>query len=75
VIRPKRKKALRWTTSGGDAAAAKSVAQPARKGNPWLARAIADLEDEGVDFLAPDIGADVAAALSTALKANGLKAR
>lgn len=73
VIRPKRKKSLRWTTSSGDTANAKSVAQPARKGNPWLARAIANLEDEGVDFLAPQIGADVAAALSKALKANGLK--
>ena len=49
--------------------------QPARKGNPWLARAVAELESEGLDFLAPQIGQDVADDLTAALRKRGLHVR
>ncbi len=70
TIKPKRRKALRW--SGPNA---RTVHQPARKGNPWLARAVEELEREGLDFLAPQIGQEVADELTTALRARGLKVR
>lgn len=72
TIKPKRKKALAWK---GGRHPAKSVKQPARKGNPWLARAVKDLEQEGVGFLAPELGQDVADELSDALRARGLAVR
>lgn len=72
TIKPKRKKALAWK---GAAHPAKSVKQPARKGNPWLARAVEELEREGLDFLAPEVGQDVADELTKALRARGLKVR
>ncbi len=72
TIKPKRKKALAWK---GGRHPAKSVKQPARKGNPWLARAVQDLEQEGVGFLAPELGQDVADELSDALRARGLAVR
>lgn len=72
TIKPKRKKALAWK---GGRHPAKSVKQPARKGNPWLARAVEDLEQEGVGFLAPELGQDVADELSDALRARGLAVR
>ena len=52
-----------------------AFAQPARKGNPWLMRAVEELEAEGLDFLAPDIGEAVAADLTRALRAGGLTMR
>ncbi len=70
TIKPKRKKALKF--KGGFA---KSAKQPARKGNPWLARAVADLEREGAGFLAHELGKEVADELTRALKARGLKVR
>ena len=72
VIKPKRKKALAWP--GGEHPV-KSVKQPARKGDPWLARAVEDLEQEGLDFLAPELGQDVADDLTEALRARGLTVR
>lgn len=72
VIKPKRKKGLHWK---GAKHPAKSVTQPARKGNPWLTRAVEDLENEGLDFLAPEIGRDVADDLTDALRARGLNVR
>ncbi|UTS79559.1 hypothetical protein [Phaeobacter piscinae] len=72
TIKPKRKKALAWK---GGRHPAKSVKQPARKGNPWLARAVDELEREGLDFLAPELGQDVADELADALRARGLAVR
>lgn len=72
TIKPKRKKALAWK---GARHPVKAVNQPARKGNPWLARAVADLEREGLDFLAPEIGQDVADDLTDALRARGVTVR
>ncbi|KMW60779.1 hypothetical protein AIOL_000944 [Candidatus Rhodobacter oscarellae] len=72
TIKPKRKKALAWN---GGRHPAKSVKQPARKGNPWLARAVDELEREGLDFLAPELGQDVADELADALRARGLAVR
>ncbi len=72
TIKPKRKKALAWK---GGAHPVKSVKQPARKGNPWLARAVADLEREGLEFLAPEVGEQVADELTAALRKRGLDVR
>lgn len=72
TIKPKRKKALAWK---GGRHPAKSVKQPAREGNPWLARAVDELEREGLDFLAPELGQDVADELTDALRARGLAVR
>lgn len=72
TIKPKRKKALAWK---GGRHPAKSVKQPAREGNPWLARAVDELEREGLDFLAPELGQDVADELADALRARGLAVR
>ena len=72
VIKPKRKKALKW--SGGDHPV-KSAKQPARKGNPWLARAVDELEREGLDFLASDLGQEVADELTRELRARGVNVR
>ena len=74
TIKPKRGKALKWAGPDGPIFA-KSVKQPARKGNPWLARAVADLEREGLGFLAPQIGQDVADTLTAALRKRGLSVR
>lgn len=70
VLGPKRKRALAWQ---GAAHPVKKVTQPARKGNPWLARAITELEQEGLDFLGPDIGEAASQQLSEALRQAGLK--
>lgn len=72
VIRPKRGKALFWQ---GARHPVKSVKQPARKGNPWLIRAVEELEREGLDFLAPEVGQEVADELTRALRAAGLHVR
>ena len=72
TIKPKRKKALAWK---GAAHPMGTVRQPARKGNPWLTRAVADLEREGLEFLAPEIGEAVADDLTRALRKHGLRAR
>lgn len=47
TITPKRRKALAWK---GGRHPVKSVKQPARKGNPWLARAVAELGARALDF-------------------------
>jgi len=72
TIKPKKGKGLYWK---GASHPVKSVTQPARKGDPWLVRAVEDLEREGVDFLAPDIGQEVADQLTEALRAHGLEVR
>lgn len=72
TIKTKRKKALKWK---GGAHPVKSVKQPARKGNPWLMRAVEELEREGLDFLAPELGDEVADELTKALRARGLTVR
>ncbi len=72
TIKPKRKKALAWK---GARHPVKSINQPARKGNPWLTRAVEDLEREGLDFLAPEVGQEVADELTEALRAQGLSVR
>lgn len=72
TIKPKRKKALAWK---GARHPAKSVKQPARKGNPWLARAVEELEQEGLGFLEPELGEDVADEFTRALRAGGLEVR
>lgn len=43
VVRPRRRKALRWVTKGGDVVFAKSARIPARRGRPWLARALQEV--------------------------------
>lgn len=72
TIKPKRRKALSWK---GAKHPVKAVKQPARKGNPWLTRAVEDLEAEGLDFLAPELGQDVADNLTDALRARGVEVR
>lgn len=74
IIKPKKRKALKWKGPDGPMFA-KSVKQPARKANPWLARAVAELEREGLTFLAPQIGQDVADDLTAALRKRGLTVR
>ena len=69
TIKPKGRKALMWA---GGAHPMREVHQPARAGNPWLKRAVQALEADGADFLAPQLGADVAAELTTALRKHGL---
>lgn len=70
TIRPKKGKALSWR---GAKHPVKSVRQPARKGNPWLAEAVAELEAEGLGFLADDIGREAAADLTEQLRTRGFK--
>ena len=72
TIKPKRRKALAWK---GGSHPVKSVKQPARKGDPWLMRAVEELEQEGLGFLAPVVGQDVADELTSALRAQGLEVR
>ena len=72
TIKPKRGKALAWS---GGRHPVKSVKQPAREGNPWLARAVEELEQEGLGFLAPDVGQEVADELTDALRARGVAVR
>jgi len=72
TIKPKRKKALAWK---GARNPVKSVNQAARKGDPWLTRAVEELEREGLDFLAPEVGQEVADELTKALRARGLRMR
>lgn len=72
TIKPKRKKGLSWK---GARHPVKAVKQPARKGNPWLALAVSELEGEGLDFLAPDVGQEVADDLTKALRARGIQVR
>lgn len=43
TVRPKRKKALRWKTRSGEIVFAKSARIPARRGRPWLYRALTEV--------------------------------
>ncbi|MCF6432654.1 hypothetical protein [Leisingera sp. MMG026] len=72
TIKPKKGKALHWK---GARHPVKSVKQPAREGNPWLLRAVEEMEREGLDFLAPEVGQEVADQLADALRAQGLEVR
>lgn len=69
TIRPKRKKALYWKDA---AHPVKAVRQPARKGNPWLMRAVKELEREGLGVLEPQLGRAVTQELERGLKRKGL---
>lgn len=68
TIKPKKGKALAWR---GAAHPVKSVHQPARKGNPWLAEAVAELEGDGLGFLSDDIGRAAAEDLTDQLRKRG----
>lgn len=72
IIRPKRKKALRFQGPNGPVFARK-VVQPKREGNPWLIRAIGQLQHEGLDFLAPQFGDEIANELTDRLRSRGLE--
>lgn len=69
VIRPKKAKALFF---GGDHPV-KAVHQPARAGKPWLHQSIGIMAREGLGFLAPLVGPDVAERLARALAKHNLK--
>lgn len=69
TIRPKSRKAILWS---GAAHPVRAVHQPARVGNPWMRRAVEALSRDGLGFLEPDLGRDVAAELTRALRAQGL---
>jgi len=43
TVRPRTAKALRWTTAGGDVVFAKSARHKARRGRPWLYRALVEV--------------------------------
>lgn len=43
VVRPRRKKALRFTTKGGDVVFSRWARIPARRGRPWLLRALQEI--------------------------------
>jgi len=75
TIKPKSKPRLVWKGANGKKRGAAFVNQPARKGNPWLARAVEELEAEELGFLAPELGEEVADELTSALRARGLEVR
>lgn len=70
VIKPRRARALYWP---GARHPVKKITQPARQGRPWLALAIAELEREGLGFLADDFCRQTGQHLRLALKKAGLK--
>ena len=43
TVVPRRRKALRWRTKGGDVVFAKKARIPARRGRPWLLRALREI--------------------------------
>lgn len=43
TVRPRRRKALRWVSKSGEVVFAKSARIPARRGRPWLARALQEV--------------------------------
>jgi len=43
TIRPRHKKALRWTSRSGEIVYAKSARRKARRGRPWLLRALQEI--------------------------------
>jgi hypothetical protein len=69
TIKPKGRKALLWNSA---AHPVRTVHQPARPGNPWLRRAVEALSREGLGFLEPALGRDVAEELTRTLRAQGL---
>lgn len=54
TIKPKNKKTLAFR-KGGKMIFAKQVKMPARKGNPWIKKALAQMQIEGLGFLANQI--------------------
>lgn len=64
VIRPKTAKALFFP---GLKHPVRAVHQPARVGKPWLRQSVGILAREGLSFLAPIVGPDVADQLARAL--------
>ena len=69
VIKPKRGKALSWK---GARHPVRQVTQKARKGNPWMRRAVNELQREGLSFLTADIGTSAVHDLEETLKKSGL---
>lgn len=43
TVRPRHRKALRWLSKSGDVVFAKSARIPARRGRPWLTRALMEV--------------------------------
>jgi len=72
---PKDKKAFRAAVASGDLIVASVVHQPARQGRPFLTDAVATLRREGLGWLAPKIGAELAKDLEAALRANSMITR
>lgn len=72
TIRPKKGKALMWP---GAAHPVRVVHQPARRGRPWIADSIADLDREGLAWLTPHVGAAVVAEMERALRGSNLITR
>lgn len=70
VIRPKTAKALFFP---GLKHPVKAVRQPARTGKPWLRQSIGILAREGLSFLVPFVGPNVADQLARALSKHKLK--
>ena len=69
TIKPKRKGGLYWK---GAPHPMRVVHQPARRGNPWLMRAVKQLEHEGLQFLEPQLGHAVTQELERGLRRKGL---
>ncbi|MCP5230674.1 MAG: hypothetical protein H6931_17625 [Burkholderiaceae bacterium] len=63
-----RDEALKQAIKDGEIAVATKVHQRARAGNPWLRRAIEQLQADGLDWLAPQIGEAAAEMLTAALR-------
>lgn len=72
TIRPKKAKALFFP---GLAHPVRVVHQKARVGNPWLHKSVTILAREGLSFLAPVLGPEVADHLSRALSKHKLKVK
>lgn len=76
IIRPRRRKALRWKGSEGKYFFAKKVFQPARKGKPFF-RSAADLFEQNLDKEIAGIVLDkeLAEHLAAHLRKQGIDAR
>ena len=76
IIRPRRRKALRWKGGDGKYLFAKKVFQPARKGRPFF-RSAADLFEQNLDKEIAGIALDkeLAEHLAAHLRKQGIDAR
>ena len=71
IIRPRRRKALRWKGGDGKYLFAKKVFQPARKGRPFF-RSAADLFEQNLDKEIAGIALDDELAEHLALRKQGV---